>query len=319
MFNKEKEFKLFTGNSNPKLAQEIADILGKPMGRATVKTFSDGEVSVSIEESVRGCEVFVIQSLSFPTNDNIMELLIMVDALKRASAAHITAVIPYFGYARQDRKAKDRDPISARLMANLLETAGVQEVLTMDLHAAQIQGFFNIPVDDLRGVSILAPYFRDRFGEKPDDLVVVAPDHGSVKRVRKFIKTVDAPLVILDKVRPDANISEVKEIIGNDDDKIRGKSVLIVDDMVDTAGTLCGAAQKLIDVGAAKVYACASHGVLSGPAMKRLDNSTISELIVLDTIALPKTASKKVKALSSAGIFAEAIKRMYEGGSLSEL
>ncbi|MBQ3378487.1 MAG: ribose-phosphate pyrophosphokinase [Clostridia bacterium] len=316
MVSKGKNIMLFSGNSNIELAKGIANDLGLSLGAADVKKFSDGEVSVSLGESVRGRDIFVIQSLSQPTNDNVMELLIMLDALKRASAGRITAVIPYFGYARQDRKAKERDPISAKLMADIITVAGANSVLTMDLHAAQIQGFFNIPVDNLLGVSVLAPYFAEKFGKKPENLVLVSPDHGSVTRVRKFSKFVDAPLAIIDKRRPEANKVEVMSIIGD----VRGKEVLLIDDMIDTAGTLCKGAEALIEVGGAtKVYACASHGVLSGPAMERLEKSPISELILLDTIKAPENAPEKIKFLSSAHVFAEAIKRIYEDESVSEL
>ena len=316
MVSKGKDIMLFAGNSNIELASQIAKKLGRKLGSASVKKFSDGEVSVSLGESVRGRDVFVIQSLSQPTNDNVMELLIMLDALKRASAARITAVIPYFGYARQDRKAKERDPISAKLMADIITVAGADSVLTMDLHAAQIQGFFNIPVDNLLGVPVLAPYFAEKFGKKPENLVLVSPDHGSVTRVRKFAKFVDAPLAIIDKRRPEANKVEVMSIIGD----VRGKEVILIDDMIDTAGTLCSAAEELIKKGGAtKVYACASHGVLSGPALDRLEKSSICELILLDTIPRPTNAPEKIKFLSCADVFAEAIKRIYEDESVSEL
>jgi len=316
MLAKGKDIMLFAGNSNRELAEHIAQKLDRKLGLATVKKFSDGEVWVSLGETVRGRDVFVVQSLSYPTNDNIMEMLIMFDALKRASAGRITAVIPYFGYARQDRKAKERDPISAKLMADLITTAGADSVLTMDLHAAQIQGFFNIPVDNLLGVTVLAPYFAEKFGKKPENVVLVSPDHGSVARVRKFAKFIDAPLAIIDKRRPEANQVEVMNIIGD----VRGKEVLIIDDMIDTAGTLCSAAEALVNVGGAtKVYACASHGVLSGPALERLEKSAISELVILDTIPRPKNAPEKIKFISCADVFAEAIKRIYEDESVSEL
>lgn len=316
MVSKGKDIMLFAGNSNIELARQIAKKLGRELGAASVKKFSDGEISVSLGESVRGRDVFVIQSLSQPTNDNVMELLIMLDALKRASAARITAVIPYFGYARQDRKAKERDPISAKLMADIITAAGADSVLTMDLHAAQIQGFFNIPVDNLLGVPVLAPYFAKKFGKKPENLVLVSPDHGSVTRVRKFAKFVDAPLAIIDKRRPEANKVEVMSIIGD----VKGKEVILIDDMIDTAGTLCSAAEELIKKGGAtKVYACASHGVLSGPALERLEKSPICELILLDTIPRPENAPEKIKSLSCADVFAEAIKRIYEDESVSEL
>ena len=244
-----KDIKIFACNSNKKLAGDIAAAMGLPLGRCTVGAFADGEVSISIEESVRGSDVFIIQSTCGPVNNNLMELLIMIDALKRASAGRITAVVPYYGYARQDRKAKARDPISAKLVANLITAAGADRVLTMDLHAAQIQGFFNIPVDHLMGTPILAPYFVEKFKNLPrEEIAVVSPDLGSVTRARKFAERLDCPLAIIDKRRPRANVSEVMNIIGN----VEGKTVILLDDMVDTAGSLCGAARALIEVGGAK-------------------------------------------------------------------
>ena len=280
-----KDIKIFTANSNKAVAADIAKALGLPVGASDVITFSDGEISVSIKESVRGSDVFVVQSTSYPVNNNLMELLIMIDAFKRASAGRITAVIPYFGYARQDRKAKARDPISAKLCADLITTAGADRVLTMDLHAPQIQGFFNIPVDHLLGVPILAPYFIERFEGNMDDVMVVSPDLGSVTRARNFAARIEAPLAIVDKRRQRANVCEVMNIIGN----VEGKKVILVDDMIDTAGTLCNAAQAIIDIGGAKeVSACATHGVLSGPAIERIQNSVLKEVVLLDTIALPE-------------------------------
>lgn len=259
-----KDIKIFACNSNKKLAGDIAAAMGLPLGRCTVGAFADGEVSISIEESVRGSDVFIIQSTCGPVNNNLMELLIMIDALKRASAGRITAVVPYYGYARQDRKAKARDPISAKLVADLISVAGADRVLSMDLHVAQIQGFFNIPVDHLMGTPILAPYFVEKFKNLPrEEIAVVSPDLGSVTRARKFAERLDCPLAIIDKRRPRANVSEVMNIIGD----VHGKTVVLVDDMVDTAGTLCHGAEALIKLGGAKeVYACATHGVLSGPA-----------------------------------------------------
>lgn len=254
-----KDIKIFSANSNQNVAESIAKGLGLPMGKSEVVTFSDGEIAVSIHESVRGSDVFVVQSTSCPVNNNLMELLIMIDAFKRASAGRITAVIPYFGYARQDRKAKARDPISAKLVADLITTAGADRVLTMDLHAAQIQGFFDIPVDHLLGVPILAPYFCERFKDVKDEFVVVSPDLGSVTRARNFANRLDAPIAIVDKRRQRANVCEVMNIIG----EVRGKRVILVDDMIDTAGTLCNAAVALMENGAKEVYACATHGVLS--------------------------------------------------------
>ncbi len=312
-----KDIKIFSANSNLPVAKQIAARLGLPMGNSEVKTFSDGEIAVSINESVRGSDVFVIQSTNSPVNDNLMELLIMIDAFKRASAGRITAVIPYFGYARQDRKAKARDPISAKLVADLITAAGADRVLTMDLHAAQIQGFFDIPVDHLLGVPILAPYFASKFKDDKEDMVVVSPDLGSVTRARNFAARVDAPLAIVDKRRAKANVSEVMNIIGN----VEGKRVILVDDMVDTAGTLCNAAKALIEVGkATEVYACASHGVLSGPALERINASPIKELVLLDTIQLTEAQkSPKIIQLPVAPVFSEAIERIYEAKPVSTI
>ena len=312
-----KDIKIFTANSNPEVAKSMAKLLGLPLGKSTVKTFSDGEIAVSIEESVRGSDVFVVQSTcGGKVNDHIMELLIMLDAFKRASAGRITAVIPYFGYARQDRKAKARDPISAKLLADLITTAGADRMLTMDLHAPQIQGFFNIPVDHLLGVPILVPYFCEKF-KGCDDIVVASPDLGSVTRSRKFAERIEAPLAIIDKRRPKANVSEVLNIIGD----VEGKRVIIVDDMIDTAGTLCNAASAMMEKGGAKeVYACATHGVLSGPALERIEQSCIKELVLLDTIPMPKGAEKaRIKMLPVAPVFAEAIGRIYEDKPVSPL
>jgi len=312
-----KDIKIFTANSNPKVAAEIAACLGLPVGKSEVKTFSDGEIAVSIQESVRGSDVFVVQSTCTPVNNNLMELLIMIDACRRASAGRITAVMPYFGYARQDRKNKARDPISAKLVADLLTTAGADRILTMDLHATQIQGFFNIPVDNMMGASVLIPHIAGTFGLNRDDLVIVSPDLGSVNRARKFAEKLDLPLAIIDKRRPKANVSEVMNIIGD----VRGKKVLLFDDMVDTAGSLCGAAQALVELGGAvDVIACASHGVLSGPAVERIEKSVLKEVYFLDTVP-PKAgvACDKIKYLSVAHMFAEAIERIYEEVSVSKL
>ena len=309
--------KIFAGNSNPALALQIATSLGLELGKGVVTKFSDGEISVSINETVRGADVFVVQSTCNPVNDNLMEMLIMIDAFRRASAGRITAVIPYFGYARQDRKTKARDPISAKLVADLIEAAGADRVLTMDLHALQLQGFFNIPVDNLLGTSVLIPYFADKYGMGNDNVVVVAPDLGSVGRARKFTERLDLPLAIIDKRRQRANVSEVMNIIGD----VRGKQVILVDDMIDTAGTLCNAAAALMDIGGAKnVVACATHAILSGPAIERLENSAISEVYLLDTVPLP--ASKKIdkiKILPVSNMFTEAIRRIYEEVSVSEI
>jgi len=312
-----KDIKIFTANANPSVAAEIARELGLPLGMSEVVTFSDGEISVSIKESVRGSDVFVVQSTSTPVNDHMMELLIMIDAFKRASAGRITAVIPYMGYARQDRKAKARDPISAKLMADLLTTAGADRILTMDLHAAQIQGFFNIPVDHLLGVPILVPYFIEKFKGNHDDIMVVSPDLGSVTRARNFAQRFDAPLAIVDKRRQKANVCEVMNIIGD----VKDKRVILVDDMIDTAGTLCNAAKAIIEIGGAKeVYACATHGVLSGPAIERIQASPIKELVLLDTIVLPKEKQiDKIVTLPVAPVFAQAIQRIYADKPVSTL
>ena len=313
-----KDIKIFACNSNKKLAADIAACMGLPLGRCTVGAFADGEVSISIEESVRGSDVFVIQSTCGPVNNNLMELLIMIDALKRASAGRITAVVPYYGYARQDRKAKARDPISAKLVADLISVAGVDRVLSMDLHVAQIQGFFNIPVDHLMGTPILAPYFIEKFRDIPhDQIAVVSPDLGSVTRARKFAERLDCPIAIIDKRRPRANVSEVMNIIGD----VHGKTVVLVDDMVDTAGTLCHGAEALMKLGGAKeVYACATHGVLSGPAYERIQNSVLKELVIHNTIPLPENMPcDKIKQLDVAPIFARAISHIHGGTSIADL
>ncbi|WP_284700607.1 ribose-phosphate diphosphokinase [Thermoanaerobacterium sp. R66] len=306
--------KIFSGNSNPELAREIAENLGLTLGDSEVGTFSDGEISVRIKESIRGANVFVVQSTCSPVNDNLMELLIMIDAFKRASAGEITAVIPYYGYARQDRKSKPRDPITAKLVADLITVAGADRVLTMDLHAAQIQGYFNIPVDHLLGGPILAKYFMEK--DLGGDVVVVSPDHGSVVRARNFAEKLNAPIAIIDKRRPKANVAEIMNLIGD----VRGKIAILVDDLIDTAGTLQQGAQALIDNGAKEVYACATHGVLSGPAIERLMDSPIKELVITDTIPLPEEKKiSKIKVRTVAPLLAEAIMRIYEGMSVSKL
>ena len=316
MLSHGNNIKIFTGNSHPELAQEIAKILGIEVGAGDVGTFSDGEISVNIGESVRGADVFIVQSTCSPVNNNLMELLIMIDAFKRASAGRITAVIPYYGYARQDRKAKSRDPITAKLVADLLTTAGANRVLTMDLHAAQIQGYFNIPVDHLVGSPILANYFVDKGLADQDDVVVVSPDLGSVTRARKFADKLHAPIAIIDKRRPKANVSEIMNIIGD----IEGKRCILIDDMIDTAGTITNAANALKELGAKHVYACCTHGVLSGPAFERINDSAIEELVMLDTIKLPEGVDKeKFKSISVAPIFAEAIRRIYDDEPISKL
>lgn len=312
-----KDIKIFTANSNKQIAADIAENLGLTLGDSEVVTFSDGEISVSIKESVRGSEVFVVQSTSQPVNHHLMELLIMIDAFKRASASQITAVIPYFGYARQDRKTKARDPISAKLVADLITAAGADRILTMDLHAPQIQGFFNIPLDHLLGVPILVVHFMERLAENKEDVIVVSPDLGSVTRARNFASRLDVPLAIVDKRRQRANVSEVMNIIGD----VRDKRVILVDDMIDTAGTLCNAAKAIMEIGGAKeVTACATHGVLSGPAIERIEQSVIKEVVLLDTIAVPKEKQiDKLTILRAGPVFAEAIARIYQGRPVSPL
>jgi len=310
-----KDIKIFAGNSNRALALEIAEKIGLPLGEASVGKFSDGESAINIGEVVRGSDVFVIQSTCTPVNDNLVELLIMIDALKRASAGRITAVMPYFGYARQDRKAKARDPISAKLVANLITVAGADRVLTMDLHTPQLQGFFDIPVDHLLGVPILAKYFVEKF-EKHDDFVAVSPDVGSVTRARKFAERLEIPIAIIDKRRPKANVSEIMNVVGD----IKDKRVILVDDLIDTGGTIVNAADALVEMGAKEVYACCTHGVLSGPACERIENSCLKELVTLNTIPLPQgKQTRKITQLSVASIFAEAIDRIYGDISISTL
>lgn len=317
MISHGKNIKILAGNSHPALAMQIASALGLPLAKCTVGHFADGEVSVSISETVRGSDVFHIQSTCNPVNDNLMELLVMIDACKRASAGRITAVIPYFGYARQDRKSKARDPISAKLVADIITAAGADRVLTMDLHAQQLQGFFDIPVDNLMGASVLIPYIAGKFGRGRDDVMIISPDLGSVTRCRKFCEKLDYRLAIIDKRRPRANVSEVMNIIGD----VKGKTCILSDDLIDTAGTLCHAAEALIKIGGAKeVYACASHGVLSGPAIQRLEESPIKKLTLLDTIPLPaEKRSDKIELLQVAPVFTEAIARIYEESSVSPL
>lgn len=317
MISHGRNIQIFTANSHKELAAKIADDLHLPLSESIVQTFSDGEISVSLCESVRGRDVFIIQSTSYPVNDNLMELLIMIDALKRASAGRITAVIPYFGYARQDRKAKARDPISAKLVANLITTAGADRVLTMDLHAPQIQGFFDIPVDNLQGSPLLAKYFSQKFPNISEDTVVVSPDLGSVSRSRAFAQRCNTSLAVIDKRRARANVSEVCNIIGD----VRGKRAILVDDMIDTAGTICNAAKALIELGgASEVYACATHAVLSGPAMDRFKESPLKEIVLLDTIDLPKEKKlDKFTLLSTADIFAKAIKCIYDDSPISTI
>ena len=306
-------FKVFAGNSHLELAEEIASIMGKPLGRATVTKFSDGEISVNLWETVRGMDCYIVQSTCDPVNDNLMEILIMIDAMKRASAGRINAVIPYYGYARQDRKAKARDPITAKLVADMLVAAGADRVLTMDLHAAQIQGYFDIPVDHIVGMPILAKYFAEK---NMENVVVVSPDHGSVPRARNMAQILNCPIAIVDKRRPEPNKSEIMNIIGD----IEGKNCILMDDMIDTAGTITNAANALKDLGALSVNACATHAVLSGPAIERIQSSAIEELVLLNTIPLPEEKkTDKMKVISVAPLFAEAMTRVFTNGSISTL
>ena len=306
--------KIFAGNRSKKLAKEIADILKMELGDCIVSKFSDGETMVNIRETVRGRDVFVIQSTSAPANDSIMELLIMIDALRRASAGRITAVMPYFGYARQDRKARSRDPITAKLVADIITAAGADRVLTMDLHAPQLQGFFDIPVDHLFGAPVLINYFVEK-GYKGDDVVVVSPDVGSVKRARNFAQKLDCKLAIIDKRRPDNNVAEVMNIVGD----VKDKRCLMVDDMIDTAGTICEGANALIKAGAKEIIACCTHGVFSGPALERLEQSPIKKVVVLSTYEHDRELLDKIVTLSVAPLFAEAIERIYADLPLSKL
>ena len=315
-----EKIKVFTANANIPFAKGICNELGILMGDSTITTFADGEVNCSINETVRGCDVFVIQPTCKPVNDNLMQLLIMIDAFRRASAGRITAVIPYFGYARQDRKAKGRDPISAKLVANLITKAGADRVLTMDLHAAQIQGFFDIPVDHLVGNPLFTRYYMSKFDEKiynHDDFCVVSPDIGSVSRSRAFAAKLHMGLAIVDKRRQRANMCEVMNIIGD----VEGKTCILFDDIVDTGGSLCNAAAAIVEIGKAKaVYACASHGVLSGPALERIENSYIEELMLLNTIPLPENyTGSKIRQLDASPMFAKAITRIYNETSISSL
>ena len=306
-------YKVFAGNSHLELAEEIASIMGKPLGKATVTKFSDGEVSVNLWETVRGVDCYIVQSTCAPVNDNLMELLIMIDAMKRASAGRINAVIPYYGYARQDRKAKARDPITAKLVADMLVAAGADRVVTMDLHAAQIQGYFNIPVDHMLGMPIITNYFKE---QNNDNLVIVSPDHGSVPRARKMAEPLNCPIAIVDKRRPEPNKSEIMNIIGD----IEGKNCILIDDMIDTAGTITNAANAIKDLGALSVRAAATHGVLSGPAIERIENSAIEELVLLNTLPVPEEKRiGKMKILSVAPLFAEAMTRIFTNGSISKL
>lgn len=305
---------VFTGNSNITLVDKICENIGIEKSKCTVSTFSDGEISIDIGISVRGKDAYIIQSTSSPVNDNLMELLILIDALKRASAGRINAVIPYYGYARQDRKTKAREPITSKLVADLLTKAGADRVVAMDLHAGQIQGYFDIPVDHLTAIPYLARYFKDIV--KKDDFVVVSPDLGGVTRTRKFANELNLPIAIIEKRRPKANVSEVMNIIGD----VEGKSVILVDDIADTAGTITKAADALKKRGATYVYAAATHGVLSGPAIERIKNSSLEKFVITDTIELPE--EKKIDTIdivSVAPIFASAIKRINTSTSVSEM
>lgn len=312
MFDK---IRVFTGNSNPALAQKICEALGVPLGNAGVKTFSDGEVLVEVRENVRGRDVYLVQSTCAPTNNNLMELLVMMDAMKRASAATITAVIPYYGYARQDRKAAPRTPISAKLVADLLTTAGADRVVTIDLHAGQIQGFFNIPVDNLYAAPVILAHLKERFNGQ--DVVMVSPDAGGTERARAFAKRLECPMAVIDKRRTGPNVAEVMHLIGD----VKDKTAIILDDMIDTAGTLTQAAGALKQNGAAAIYACATHGVLSGPAIDRINGSVIEEVVLTDSIPLGEKSARtsKVKVLSVAPLLAEAIRRIHEDESVSSL
>lgn len=309
--------KVFAANSNPELAESIAQELGCELGKSEVKRFSDGEISVSIHESVRGVDCFIVQSTCAPINENLMELLLMIDAVKRASAARITAIIPYFGYARQDRKAKPRDPISAKLVANLLTTAGANRILTMELHTLQIQGFFDIPVDHIIAAPLFASFIKEIEGFNPEEFTVLAPDLGSVSRARQFATRLGCPLAMIDKRRPKANVSEVMNIIGN----VKDKKIILVDDMIDTAGTICNAADAVVEKGGAKeVYAYVAHPVLSGNALEKLQKSYIKKMIVLNTINLPENKKlDKFTVLNVAPVISEAIKRINSDRPISTM
>ena len=307
--------KIFSLSSNRALAEEIASFIGLELGECSVKRFSDGEVQINIEESIRGCDVYIVQSTSDPVNEHLMELLIMIDALKRASAKTVNLVVPYYGYARQDRKARAREPITAKLVANLIEIAGANRMINLDLHAPQIQGFFDIPNDHLMGVPILGDYFESK-GFNNDDIVIVSPDHGGVTRARKLAERLKAPIAIIDKRRPRPNVAEVMNIVG----QVEGKTAILIDDIIDTAGTITLAANALVENGAKEVYACCTHPVLSGPAIERIENSKIKELVITNSIALPEEKKiAKIKELSVAPLLGEAIIRVHENQSVSKL
>lgn len=309
-----KGIKILTGNSNRELVKNIASRLGLDLANCDVTTFSDGEINVEINETVRGADVFIIQPTHAPVNDNLMELLIMIDACHRASAGRINAVIPYYGYARQDRKTRPREPITAKLVANLLEKAGADRVVLMDLHAGQIQGYFDVPVDHLSAIRILARYFKDKVDE---NAVVVSPDLGGVTRAREFANYLNLPIAIIEKRRPKPNVSEVMNIIGD----VEGKTCILVDDIIDTAGTICQAAKKLEELGATKVYGAASHGVLSGPAIERIMDSCLEEFVITDSIPLPDLPQvrEKIKVVSVAELFARAIRIIHDNDSIATI
>lgn len=306
--------KIFSLSSNRPLAEKIAHEVGVELGKLSVDRFSDGEIQINIEESIRGDNVYIVQSTSAPVNDNLMELLIMVDALRRASAKTINVVMPYYGYARQDRKARSREPITAKLVANMLQNSGVDRVIALDLHAAQIQGFFDIPVDHLMGAPLLADYFIKQGVAK--DAVVISPDHGGVTRARALAEFLKAPIAIIDKRRPRANVAQIMNIIGD----VKGKKCIMIDDMIDTAGTITKGAQALVDAGATEVYASCTHAVLSGPAIQRLQDSPLKEVVVTDSIRLPEEKQiPKIKQVSVAPLIGDAIKRINENRPVSPL
>ena len=312
-FEDGKKLKIFTGNANPELAKEICDYLGLPLGEAFVGRFNNGEVQIMIDESVRGKDVFIIQPTSYPVNDNLMELMVMADALKRASARHITAVVPYYGYARQDRKTRGREPITAKLVANLMQTAGITRLVTIDLHAGQIQGFFDVPVDHLFGASILAKYINEK---NLEDVIVVSPDLGGVTRARDLADRIGAPIAIIEKKRPEPGVAKVMNLIGD----VKGKNCIIVDDIVDTAGSLVEGAKALKEFGAKSVMAAVTHAVLTDPASERIANSNIKELIVTNTMPLPENCKlDNVTQLSVAPLLGEAIMRIFHEVSVSNL
>ena len=312
-FEDGKKLKIFTGNANPALAKEICDYLGLPLGEAFVGRFNNGEVQIMIDESVRGKDVFIIQPTSYPVNDNLMELMVMADALKRASARHITAVVPYYGYARQDRKTRGREPITAKLVANLMQTSGITRLVTIDLHAGQIQGFFDVPVDHLYGASILAKYINEK---NLEDVIVVSPDLGGVTRARDLADRIGAPIAIIEKKRPEPGVAKVMNLIGD----VKGKTCIIVDDIVDTAGSLVEGAKALEEFGAKSVMAAVTHAVLTDPASERIANSNIKELIVTNTMPLPENCKlENVTQLSVAPLLGEAIMRIFHEVSVSNL